>query len=107
MAKNGVNAFKIDQHWMDPDRGQPRANRRHGRNEPLQFPDKVPPRDKTHAHGCWISHQGSQQMSWVDYYGDDEDDCINLPHNVSLSKAHWINCSLPDGTAMRTLEDVA
>ena len=26
MAKNGVNAFKIDQHWMDPDRSQPRAN---------------------------------------------------------------------------------
>ena len=46
-------------------------------------------------------------MLWVDYYGGNGDDYFNLPHNVSLSKAHWINRSLPDGTIMRTLEDVA
>ena len=46
-------------------------------------------------------------MLWVDYYGEGEDDLFNLPHNVSLSKAHWINRSLPDGTIMCSLEDVA
>ena len=46
-------------------------------------------------------------MLWVDYYGGNEDDLFNFPHNVSFSKAHWINRSSPDGTVMRTLEDVA
>ena len=46
-------------------------------------------------------------MLWVDYYGENEDDLFNLPHNVSLSKAHWINRSLPNGTVTRSLEDVA
>ena len=47
----GTNPFVLDHHWHNPAESLPRRSRVFKREEPLQFPEEVPPHGQTHCIG--------------------------------------------------------
>ena len=97
----GTNPFVLDHHWHNPAESLPRKSRVFKREEPLQFPEEVPPRGQTHCIGRWVLTQGSKLMKWVSYPPCPEEDLFRLPHNMSTADSHWKGRQLPDGTRIR------
>ena len=100
-SPDGTNPFVLDHHWHNPAESLPQRSRVFKREEPLQFPEEVPPRGQTHCIGRWVLTQGSKLMKWVSYPPCPEEDLFRLPHNMSTADLHWKGRQLPDGTRIR------
>ena len=76
------------------------------RTEPLQFPQMQPPHGRTHAHGRYVRNISQAAPTWVDYQNQGPDEMLLLPPNVSKDPSHWEFRRLPDGTIIRSMNDL-
>ena len=105
-AKDGVVAFKIDHNWDQPDLGLAIPGRQYGRREPLQFPDRVPPRNKTHCHGRWVMRVGTRNMIWIEYPPCTIEESFTIPHNTPMTNSHWKYRTLMDGHEVKNVQEI-
>ena len=74
-----------------------RTGRVFSRTEPLQYPDLIPPGEKTHCHGRYVLHFGQTKPVWIEYQDVSNEVMFDLPPNVSKNPKHWIGKTLPGG----------
>ena len=82
----------------DPSLDQPTHTRTYECNDPLMFPELLPPKGKTHFHGRWVHIRGNTRATWVEYPPATISRMMNIPPNTPSSDAHWKGRTMPGGT---------